>query len=77
MWLKYGVDKNGTLVNIVDITRGKTPLKCPYCNCGLTAKKGNRKEHHFAHTEETCRPVAKREFPVLPLYVCEPQQLET
>jgi len=68
MWLKYGVDEAGTLVNILDITRGKTSLKCPYCDCRLTAKKGKIKEHHFAHTEETCRPVAKREFPVLPLY---------
>ena len=68
MWLKYGVDEAGTLVNIEDTIRGKTPLKCPYCGYGLTAKKGNRKEHHFAHTEETCRRVAKREFPVLPLY---------
>ncbi|GAX45879.1 hypothetical protein NIES4075_69000 [Tolypothrix sp. NIES-4075] len=68
MWLKYGIDKAGTLVNIEDVNRGKTLLKCPYCNCRLTAKKGNRKEHHFAHTEETCHPVAKREFPVLPLY---------
>ena len=68
MWLKYGVDKDGTLVNIVDITRGKTLLKCPYCDCRLTAKKGKIKEHHFAHCGETCRRVAKREFPVLPLY---------
>ncbi|GAX45831.1 hypothetical protein NIES4075_68520 [Tolypothrix sp. NIES-4075] len=68
MWLKYGVDEDGKLVNIEDTNRGKTSLKCPYCDSGLTAKKGNRKEHHFAHTEETCRPVAKREFPVLPLY---------
>jgi hypothetical protein len=68
MWLKYAVDEAGTLVNILDITRGKTLLKCPYCDCRLTAKKGKIKEHHFAHTEETCRPVAKREFPVLPLY---------
>lgn len=68
MWLKYGVDEAGTLVNIEDTIRGKTLLKCPYCGCGLTAKKGKIKEHHFAHTEETCRPVAKREFPVLPLY---------
>jgi hypothetical protein len=26
------------------------------------------KEHHFAHNEETCRPIANREFPTLPLY---------
>ena len=68
MWLKYGVDEAGTLVNIEDTIRGKTSLKCPYCDSGLTAKKGKIKEHHFAHTEETCRPVAKREFPVIPLY---------
>jgi hypothetical protein len=68
MWLKYGVDENETLVCIEDITRGKTSLKCPYCDSGLTAKKGKIKEHHFAHCGETCRPVAKREFPVLPLY---------
>jgi hypothetical protein len=38
----------------------------------LTAKKGKIKEHHFAHTQETCRPVANRaayrDFPALPLY---------
>ena len=67
-WLKYGIDENGILVFIEDITKGKTQLKCPYCHSGLTAKKGKIKEHHFAHTEETCHPVAKQEFPVLPLY---------
>jgi hypothetical protein len=38
----------------------------------LTAKKGSVKEHHFAHTEETCKPVSQRiktkAFPSLPLY---------
>ncbi|NMG08777.1 GIY-YIG nuclease family protein [Brasilonema sp. UFV-L1] len=68
MWLKYGIDENGTLVNISDVTKGKTSLKCPYCDCKLTAKKGKIKEHHFAHTKQTCRPVLTREFPVLPLY---------
>ena len=68
MWLKYGVNQDGTLVCIQDINRGKTNLKCPYCNSGLTAKKGNQKEHHFAHTKETCQPVAKQQFPTLPLY---------
>lgn len=68
MWLKYGVDEDGTLVCIEDVNKGKTTLKCPYCSNGLTAKKGKVKEHHFAHNEETCRPVANREFPVLPLY---------
>jgi hypothetical protein len=68
MWLNYGVDKNGNLVYIEDVSSGKTRLKCPYCNGILTAKKGKIKEHHFAHNEETCQPVAKGEFPVLPLY---------
>lgn len=70
MWLRYGVDEN-TLVAIEDIPSGKTSLLCPYCQSGLTAKKGRIKEHHFAHTEETCRFVAgrnSREIPVLPLY---------
>ncbi|WP_392534216.1 hypothetical protein [Nostoc sp. C117] len=26
------------------------------------------KEHHFAHNDQTCRPIANREFPTLPLY---------
>ena len=68
MWLKYGVNEEGILICIEDINRGKTLLKCPYCNSSLTAKKGKMKEHHFAHNEETCRPMANREFPTLPLY---------
>lgn len=68
MWLKYGVDEDGVFVSIDDTSKGKTKLKCPYCNNGLTAKKGKVKEHHFAHNEETCRRVANREFPALPLY---------
>lgn len=68
MWLKYGVNEDGILVCIEDITRGKTSLKCPYCDGELTAKKGQFKEHHFAHNDQTCRPVASREFPTLPLY---------
>lgn len=71
MWLRYGVDEENTLVAIEDVSSGKTSLKCPYCQSGLTAKKGRIKEHHFAHTQETCRFVAGRdrhEIPVLPLY---------
>lgn len=71
MWLRYGVDQENTLVAIEDVSSGKTPLKCPYCQSGLTAKKGRIKEHHFAHAGETCRFVAgrgRREIPVLPLY---------
>lgn len=68
MWLKYGVNEEGILICIEDITRGKTSLKCPYCNGELTAKKGKLKEHHFAHNDQTCRPIANRKFPTLPLY---------
>ena len=71
MWLRYGVDQNDVLVAIEDISSGKTSLLCPYCQSGLTAKKGRIKEHHFAHTGETCRFVAgrnSRAIPVLPLY---------
>lgn len=68
MWLKYGVDEHGSLICIADVNSGKTSLKCPYCNSSLTAKKGKIKEHHFAHEQATCRPVARQEFPTLPLY---------
>jgi hypothetical protein len=72
MWLKYGVSQDNALVSIEDVPSGKTLLTCVYCGEGLTAKKGKVKEHHFAHTEETCRPVANRianrEIPSLPLY---------
>ncbi|SRR5579883_659308 len=68
MWLQYGVDKDGTLVCIENIARGKTTLKCPYCSSHLIAKKGKLKEHHFAHHGETCLPVKSRQFPVIPLY---------
>lgn len=68
MWLKYGVDKDGLLVCIEDIPSGKTLLNCPYCQGNLIAKKGKVKEHHFSHEEQTCHPVAKRDFPKLPLY---------
>ncbi|MEH2207873.1 MAG: GIY-YIG nuclease family protein [Nostoc sp.] len=68
MWLKFGVNEEGILICIEDINRGKTSLKCPYCHGELTAKKGKVKEHHFAHNDQTCRPIANREFPTLPLY---------
>lgn len=71
MWLNYGVDDRDSLVFIEEVPSGKTSVKCPYCKSALTAKKGRIKEHHFAHTQETCRFVASRnsrEIPVLPLY---------
>ena len=72
MWLKFGVAPSGELAGIDEVVRGKTNLACLYCGGGLTAKKGIVKEHHFAHTEETCKPVSQRiktkAFPALPLY---------
>ena len=72
MWLKYGVALSGELTGIDEVGRGKTNLACLYCGGGLTAKKGSVKEHHFAHTGETCKPVSQRiktkAFPALPLY---------
>lgn len=70
MWLRYGIAEDKTLVSIEDVPSGKTDLKCPYCDGELTAKKGRRKEHHFAHTNETCREVDRdsRSVPYLPLY---------
>ncbi|MEG4838271.1 GIY-YIG nuclease family protein [Microcoleus sp. B9-D4] len=72
MWLKFGVAPSGELTGIDEAVRGKTQLTCLYCGGGLTAKKGSVKEHHFAHTEETCKPVSQRiktkAFPSLPLY---------
>lgn len=57
MWLEYGIDPNGEMIFIESHRRGKTDLKCPYCSGALTAKKGAIKNHHFAHTDETCRAV--------------------
>ena len=72
MWLKFGVAPSGELTSIDEVARGKTNLACLYCGGSLTAKKGSVKEHHFAHTEETCKPVSQRiktkAFPALPLY---------
>ena len=72
MWLKFGVAPSGELASIDEAVRGKTQLTCLYCGGSLTAKKGLLKEHHFAHTGETCKPVSQRiktkAFPSLPLY---------
>jgi len=72
MWLKFGVAPSGELTGIDEVVRGKTNLACLYCGGSLTAKKGSVKEHHFAHTEETCKPVSQRiktkAFPSLPFY---------
>ena len=69
MWqLKYGVNPDCELVAIFEVTSGKTNLVCPFCDRYLTAKKGKIKQHHFAHTGETCLRVRKGKLPSLPLY---------
>ncbi|MGL4498243.1 MAG: GIY-YIG nuclease family protein, partial [Planktothrix sp.] len=72
MWLKFGVSPAGELVGVDEAARGKTKLTCLYCGGGLTARKGTVKEHHFAHSGQTCQPVVHRvktkAFPSLPLY---------
>ena len=69
MWqLKYGVNLAGELITIEEVTSGKTNLVCPFCDSLLTAKKGKIKQHHFAHSGETCFRVRKGKLPSLPLY---------
>ena len=69
MWLKYGVAPDRTLLTINDVPSGKTNLACPFCNSGLTAKKGKIKQHHFAHLSgKTCLRVQRGQLPSLPLY---------
>lgn len=75
MWLKYGVTKDASaesgdrqLISISEVNSGKTNLVCPFCDSLLTAKKGKIKQHHFAHTGETCLKVRKGKLPSLPLY---------
>ena len=69
MWqLKYGVNPEGELITIPQVFSGKTNLVCPFCDRDLTAKKGKIKQHHFAHSGETCLRVRKGKLPSLPLY---------
>ncbi len=68
MWLKYGVNPERELITISSVASGKTNLVCPFCDRSLTAKKGKIKQHHFAHTGETCLRVRKGQLPSLPLY---------
>lgn len=69
MWqLKYGVNPERELITIEEVASGKTNLVCPFCDRNLTAKKGKIKQHHFAHTGETCLRVRKGKLPSLPLY---------
>jgi hypothetical protein len=67
-WLGYGIDADGSLVSVDRVRRGKTELKCPYCQGNLTSKKGEIKVHHFAHTDTTCRAVSAGRDVELPLF---------
>ncbi|MBW4533659.1 MAG: hypothetical protein KME09_06945 [Pleurocapsa minor HA4230-MV1] len=69
MWqLEYGINPDGELITIEEVTSGKTNLVCPFCDRALTAKKGKIKQHHFAHSGETCLRVRKGKLPSLSLY---------
>lgn len=48
-FLRYGV-KNGVLVSVEDVVSGLAcECICPSCGATLVARKGNIREHHFAH----------------------------
>ena len=69
MWLRYGVSLDNCLVSIDEVGRGSTNLACPYCGGPLIAKKGYKKEYHFAHASETCKETSgDRQLPQLPAY---------
>jgi len=69
MYLPYGVNEQGQLVYIESVGRGRTALKCPYCNMPLIARKGERLAPHFAHDRKTCREVKRTsETVALPVY---------
>ena len=69
MWLSHGVNADGELVAVADVPRGKTALRCPWCDGPLMAKKGPRVVHHFAHAEATCAWAARADDTLaLPLF---------
>ena len=67
MWLQYALDKDNNLVSVHDVKRGRSDIRCPYCQGELTAKKGKVKAHHFAHLQDTCDLSQNRNVN-LPLY---------
>lgn len=49
--LTYALDSEGKLVNIEQVESGiKCNCICPACEESLVAKKGKKREHHFAHS---------------------------
>ncbi|MEM9955361.1 MAG: GIY-YIG nuclease family protein [Chloroflexota bacterium] len=65
--LLSGVNASGRYVHISQVTSGITSLQCPFCGGGLTAKKGGKMSHHFAHNSESCFQVDHRDFSKLEL----------
>lgn len=69
MFLTHGVNEQGELVSIHELSAGRVPLTCPFCGQGLMAKKGSQKEHHFAHDGQTCADAkAILQMTALPLF---------
>ena len=67
MWLQYALNQHDKLVSVHDVNRGKSDVRCPYCQGELTAKKGKVKAHHFAHVRDTC-DLSKNRNINLPLF---------
>lgn len=67
MWLQWALDKDNNLVSVHERPRGKSDVRCPYCQAELTAKKGKIKAHHFAHLQDTCN-LSQNTNVSLPLY---------
>lgn len=69
MYLPYGINEQGQLVDIDQVARGKTTLCCPYCGVRLLARKGMKIAPHFAHDGKTCREVKRsNRLIALPVY---------
>ncbi len=57
MLLPFGENPDGRIVHISEVPSGlKCQCACPHCRAKLVARKGNIKQHHFAHHATTeCR----------------------
>lgn len=64
----YGINLDGELISIEQTRRGKTSLRCPYCNGELIAKKGKIRAAHFAHANVTCKAISGGRDTGLPLF---------
>lgn len=59
IYLTHGVNSDGQLIAVESVSRGKTALRCPYCNMPLIARRGAQIAPHFAHDGQTCREVKR------------------